>query len=118
MNRLLLAFALLAVGCVSQPPLVLDAQNPSLALSPLGLKMGDRLVTIPDVLDALDDRDIPKTRVIHIYLDPSVRDLKPARQLIAALRARGYPRAVLVTSRHAESFAPPPPKENDRRLRR
>lgn len=109
MRAVPLVAALLLGGCVSShPPLVLDADKPSLALSPLGFKMGNRLVQISDVLEALDDQDIPKTRVIHIYLDPAVRDLRPARQMMSSLRAAGYSRTVLVTSRHAEAFTPPP----------
>ncbi len=108
--RALLLFAtglliLFSVGCVSRPALQLDAREPSVSVSPLGIKIGNNLVQIRDVLNALDDGDVPKTRVIHIFLERDVRDMKVARQLLFSLRAAGYTRAVLVTKRHSESYA-------------
>lgn len=100
-----LSLLLSTVGCVSRPTLQLDAREPSVSVSPLGIKIGNNLVQIRDVLDALDDGDVPKTRVIHVFLESDVRDMKTARQLLFALRASGYTRAVLVTKRHSESYA-------------
>lgn len=95
--------ALLCCGCASQPPIVLDAANPSIRMSVQGVRLGDRLVRPEAVAEILEDADIPHDRAVHILLDPDVKDLKPARTLMGCLSRAGYTRPVLVTRRHAES---------------
>ncbi len=82
----------------------LDSDNPAVSVSMLGVKFGDRLVEPAEVPEILKDYGIPRNRVIHIQLDPSVRDLRQARFLMWCLAKAGYTRSVLVTKRHAESF--------------
>ena len=83
--------------------LELDAQHPAVSVCTFGVKFGDELVNPEEVAEILADYDIPHDRVIHILLDPEVKDLRPARYLMATLRRAGYTRPVLVTKRHAES---------------
>lgn len=105
---------LLTTGCASRPPLVLDSEDPSVSVSTLGVKIGDNLVKPQEVVRALRDSDIPPTRVVHILLEPDVRDMKPVRQFMNYLRANGYTRAILVTKRHAESHAVEKPRKGFR----
>ena len=56
-----------------------------------------------EVSEMLEDYDVPHDRVIHILLNPEVKDLRPARTLMGYLSRAGYTRPVLVTKRHAES---------------
>ena len=95
--------SLLAGGCATHREMNLDSQNPSVRVSRQGILFGDTFVNPQDVPEILDDYDIPKDRTIHIRLDQDVRDLRPARYLMAVLRKAGYTRPVLVTERHAES---------------
>jgi len=94
---------LLSVGCASRPPITLDLKNPSVSVSSLGIKIGNELVRPQDVVEALEDNDIPKTRVVHILLEPDVKDMSEARQLMAYLCLNGYSRPILVTKRHSEA---------------
>lgn len=94
---------LMTTGCASRPPIVLDSENPSVSISNFGIKIGDNIVKPQDVVEALEDNDIPKTRVVHILLEPDVRDMRQARYLMAYLRSNGYTRPILVTKRHSES---------------
>ena len=100
---LLLLLGCLALGCAAHRTLELDAQHPAVSVTTLGVKFGDELVQPEEVAEILTDYDIPHDRVIHILLDPEVKDLRPARVLMAYLRKAGYTRPVLVTKRHAES---------------
>ena len=90
-------------GCRAQRTLELDAQHPAVRVSTQGVLFGDRYVKPEEVPEILADYDVPHTRAIHILLDPDVRDLRPARYLMANLRKAGYTRPVLVTKRHAVS---------------
>ena len=99
-----LYMCLLTCGCATQRTLDLDAQNPAVRVSTQGFLFGDRYVAPAQVPAILEDYDVPHDRVIHILLDADVRDLRPARLLMAHLRKAGYTRPVLVTKRHAESF--------------
>ena len=92
-----------ALGCATHRTLELDAQHPAVSVCTLGVKFGDELVKPEEVAEILTDYDVPHDRVIHILLDPEVKDLRPARYLMATLRRAGYTRPVLVTKRHAES---------------
>ena len=106
-----LCAALLACGCATRREVGLDAQHPSVRVSRLGILFGDTFVNPQEVPEILDDCDVPKTRTIHIRLDPDVRDLGPARTLMGYLGRAGYMNAVLVTERHAESVNLGKPKK-------
>ena len=100
-------------GCASQRMLELDAQHPAVRVSTQGVLFGDRYVQPTEVAEILEDYDIPHDRVIHIRLDPDVKDLRPARFLMGVLARAGYTRPVLVTERHAmsENFGKRKPAE-------
>ena len=95
--------ACIALGCATHRTLELDAQHPVVSVCTLGVKFGDELVKPEEVVEILEDYDIPHDRVIHILLEPEVKDLRPARYLMGCLSHAGYTRPVLVTKRHAES---------------
>jgi len=99
-----LYMCLLNCGCASQRVLSLDMEDPSIHVTTDGVLMADKRVTVSEVVEILDDNDIPKTRTIHILLEPDVKDLRLAQALMAYLAKKGYKRPVLVTQRHAESF--------------
>ena len=99
-----LYMCLLSCGCTTARSLELDAKNPAVRVSLQGVLFDDRFVTAAEVPARLRDYDVPKDRVIHILLDADVRDLRPARLVMAHLRRAGYTRPVLVTKRHADSF--------------
>lgn len=90
-------------GCASQRTLELDARHPAVRVSTRGILFGDQYVQPTEVAGILEDYDIPHDRVIHIQLDPDVKDMRPARTLMGYLSKAGYTRPVLVTKRHAES---------------
>lgn len=130
-----LYMCLLTCGCATQRTLELDAQNPAVRVSTQGVLFGDRYVKPTQVPEILSDYGVPHDRVIHILLDPDVRDLRPARFLMGVLGRAGYTRPVLVTERHAESFVaekkpkkasvtsggsrrPPPPRPKTIRYKR
>ena len=105
----------LCCGCAtSRTSIELDARHPALRMTPSGVLFGGKSVRPQDVPGILGDYDVPCHRTIHILLDEDVRDLRPARFLMACLARAGYTRSVLVTKRHAESIvrdrrkAPPP----------
>ena len=100
---LLLLLGCVALGCATHRTLELDAQHPAVSVTTLGVKFGDELVKPEEVPGILEDYDVPHDRVIHILLDPEVKDLLPARTLMGYLSRAGYTRPVLVTRRHAES---------------
>lgn len=95
---------LLNCGCASSRIVSLDARDPSIRVAVGGLYIGEDRVTIKEVPELLKDNDIPKTRTIHILMEPDVKDLREARALMAYLAHEGYTRPVLVTKRHAESI--------------
>ena len=96
-------FAIAGLGCASHRVVQLDAQNPAVRCAMSGVYFGNDRVEISDVPEILEDYDIPHDRVIHIRLDPDVKDLREARALMVSLARNGYTRPVLVTERHAES---------------
>ena len=100
---LLLLLGCVALGCTTHRTLELDAKHPAVSVSTLGVKFGDELVKPEEVPGILEDYDVPHDRVIHIQLEPDVRDLMPARTLMGYLSRAGYTRPVLVTRQHAES---------------
>ena len=99
-----LYMCLLSCGCSTHRALELDAKNPSVRISTRGVLFADRYVRPQEVPSCLEDYDVPHDRVIHILLDPDVKDLRPARFLMACLSKAGYTRPVLVTKRHAEAI--------------
>ena len=74
-----------------------------MSVTTLGVKFGNTIVKPEEVPGILEDYDVPHDRVIHIQLEPGVRDLMPARTLMGYLSRAGYTRPVLVTHQHAES---------------
>lgn len=90
-------------GCATRRVVQLDAKNPSIRYSNHGVYFGGDRVEPHEVPRILEDYDVPHDRVIHIRLDPDVRDLRGARALMAHIAHGGYTRPVLVTERHAES---------------
>ena len=100
---LLLLLGCVALGCTTHRTLELDARHPAVSVTTLGVKFGDELVKPEEVAGILEDYDVPHDRVIHIQLEPDVRNLMPARTLMGYLSRAGYTRPVLVTHQHAES---------------
>lgn len=98
-----LYMCLLNCGCATRRTIELDAEHPAIAVSREHVRFGDTIVRPEEVPEILDDYDIPKKRTIHILLEPEVRDMRPARYLMACLARAGYTRPVLVTKKHAES---------------
>lgn len=98
-------------GCASSRMLDLDAQDPTIRMSTQGVYVGDRHVELQEVPSILEDCDIPHERVVHILLEPDVKDLRPARTLMGYLSRAGYTRPVLVTKRHSESINIGKPKK-------
>ena len=89
----------------------LDATHPELRLTSDGVWVGEERVDPRDLIDTLEDADIPKTRTIHILIEQDMRDLRAAQALMALLAKGGYTRPVLVTKRHAESVNVGKPKK-------
>ena len=100
---LLLLLGCAALGCTTHRTLELDARHPAVSVTTLGVKFGDELVKPEEVPEILEDYDVPHDRVIHIQLEPDVKNLMPARTLMGYLSRAGYTRPVLVTHQHAES---------------
>ena len=100
---LLLLLGCVALGCTTHRTLELDAKHPAVSVSALGVKFGNELVKPEEVAEILEDYDVPHDRVIHIQLEPDVKNLMPARTLMGYLSRAGYTRPVLVTHQHAES---------------
>ena len=104
MSKVLLLFlACVALGCTTRRTLELDARHPAVSVTTEGVKFGDELVQPEEVAGILEDYDVPHDRVIHIQLEPDVKNLMPARTLMGYLSRAGYTRPVLVTRQHAES---------------
>ena len=97
------AVLLFCAGCAAHRTLELDAHHPAVRVTTQGVLFGEEHVEPTEVAEILEDYDVPHDRVIHILLDEDVKDLKPARFLMACLGRAGYTRPVLVTKRHAES---------------
>ena len=101
--RFLFVILACCAGCATHRTLELDAQHPAVSVTTLGVKFGDEFVKPEEVAEILADYDVPHDRVIHIQLEPDVKNLMPARTLMGYLSRAGYTRPVLVTKRHAES---------------
>lgn len=100
-----LYMTLLSCGCSSTPVVQLDMRDPSISYSDFGIKIDDTPVNAVEVVKILKENDIPTDRVIHIRVEPDIRDLSGARTLMGILAKGGYTRPVLVTERHSESYA-------------
>lgn len=98
-----LYMVLLNCGCSTRRTLELDIRHPAVRMSTQGVLFDGKFVRPEEVAEILEDYDVPHDRVIHILLDPEVKDLRPARTLMGYLSMAGYTRPVLVTKRHAES---------------
>ena len=107
----ILYMAFLNCGCTTQRSLELDARHPAVRVSTRGVLFGDELVRPQEVPEILEDYDVPHDRVIHIRLDPDVKDLRPATAVRVGLARAGYTRSILVTERHAESINLGKPKK-------
>ena len=104
--------ALLLFGCATQKEIEYDAQHPAVRVSRSGILLHDEFVKPEKVVEHFTEYGVPHDCTIHIRLDPDVRDLRPARYLMAVFRKAGYTRPVLVTSRHAESVNLGKPAKN------
>jgi hypothetical protein len=63
-----------------------------------------KIVKPHEVAQMLKDREIPKTRTIHVLVDDSaLNDLSEARMVLNYLRAAGYTRNALVTKKRGSS---------------
>lgn len=98
-----LYMCLINCGCTTRT-IGLDPENTSISVSVEGVKFDGRIVAPTEVPELLEEYGIGQRRVIHIFLEPEVRDLREARFLMGCLAKAGYTRPVLVTKRHAESF--------------
>ena len=107
----ILYMAFLNCGCTTHRSLELDARHPAVRVSTRGVLFGDELVRPQEVPEILEDYDVPHDRVIHIRLDPDVKDLRPATAVRVGLARAGYTRSILVTERHAESINLGKPKK-------
>ncbi len=100
----ILYMCLLSCGCTTTRTLELDAAHPAVRVSTTGIYFGEERVEPYEVVEALEDREVPHTRTIHILIDAeAARNLADAQFLMATLAKAGYTRPVLVTKRHAES---------------
>jgi len=101
----LLYMILLSCGCTTQRTLEFDARDPSFRYTTHGVCIGERPVSIQEVVETLEDCGIPHDRVIYVRLESDVRDLRGARLLMAVLAQNGYTRTVLVTERRSEAVS-------------
>jgi hypothetical protein len=88
-------------GCKSYGDLHLDARNPVVSISPVGVSFAGVIVKPEKVPRILESYEVPHDRTIHIMLNSDMRNLASARQLMAILCKAGYRRPVLVTERKA-----------------
>jgi len=99
-----LYMCLLTCGCASSQAVRLDSKDPDIHYTVRGIEIEGEPATVEEVLERLQDEEIPHDRVVHIRLEPDVKDLRGARFLMACLAKAGYRRPVLVTERHSESL--------------
>lgn len=99
-----LSACLLVCGCTTPQALELDADNTPIRVTTQGVLFWDESVAPTEVAEILDSYDVPHERAICILLDPDVKDLCPARYLMACMARAGYSSTVLVTQRHGEAL--------------
>lgn len=96
----ILYMCVLNCGCTTRK-IALDAENPAVSVSSLGVTFGDELVKPEEVPGILADYDVPKSRVVHILVDQQeMANLGEAKKLMWYLARAGYTRSVLVTEQH------------------
>ncbi len=82
-----------------------DATKPSVAITPNGIKFGNRLVLPREVPGLLEEHGVPKDATIHILLDDNYVDRHTPWVFQRAILARaGYTRSILVSKRRASSM--------------
>ncbi len=94
-------------GCATSPTgeLRFDASKPCVAITPNGIKFGDRLVLPQEVPGLLKKHGVPKDATIHILLDDEYVDRRaPWVFQHNVLGRAGYRRSILVSKRRAESM--------------
>ncbi len=83
-----------------------DAAKPCVAITPNGIKFGERLVLPQEVPELLESHGVPKDATIHILLDDNYVDRRaPWVFQHNILGKAGYRRSILVSKRRAESRA-------------
>ena len=100
-----LYMCLVNCGCATSRSVTLDAQNPAFRMTERELFCGERRIKVDEMIDILESNDIPKTRTVHVLLEPGVKDLTAPKFVMAYLAKHGYTRPVLVTKRHGESYS-------------
>jgi len=95
---------LLNCGCASSRQLEFTAETPAVRITVKDVRFAEEVVDPRTIPSRLESYDVPKSRTIHIRVDPDVRDYTVARAVMAILAHGGYKRPMLVTERHAESF--------------
>ena len=113
------AFALFAAlvfgGCATPIAYEFDSEHPSFRYSTKGILLGNRFITPDEMLDILEDNGIPHSRTINILIeDEDMKNLAPARMVLAYLAKNGYRRAIFVTERHTASESVKPGRARGR----
>ncbi len=93
-------------GCAtSSREIRFDAAEPCVAITPNGIKFGERLVLPKEVPGLLEAHGVPKDATIHILLDDNYIDRRaPWVFQHNILGKAGYRRSILVSKRRAESM--------------
>ena len=113
-----LYMCLVNCGCTTTKIIELDARKPSIRVSTQGFLIGNRYVKPDEIIEALNDYEIPHDRVIHILIDEDMEtNLKPARVFMGMLAKNGYRRSVLVTKKHAESAVVTEEEKREREMK-
>ncbi len=93
-------------GCINPPREIrFDAAKPCVAITPQGIKFGEKLVLPQEVPELLEDHGVPKDATIHILLDDNYTDRRaPWVFQHNILGKAGYRRSIFVSKRRAESM--------------
>lgn len=103
---------LLNCGCVTERALELDPSHPAVRVAVSGVYFGEKRVEPSQVVEILQENQVPFDRTIHILIEPkALYNLSDARLLMATLAKAGYTRPVLVTKRHGEAVTIEKPEE-------
>lgn len=90
-------------GCASTP-IDVSQDDSDIVVKSSGVTIYGKIVKPHEVAKMLKDREIPKTRTIHVLVDDSaLNDLSEARMVLNYLRAAGYTRNALVTKKRGSS---------------
>lgn len=90
-------------GCATRRTIEMDAQHPAIELTAGGVRLYDECMTAKELVEALEDADVPHERAIPILIDPKAVNMRTARALMSYLAKSGYRRPVLVTAGISES---------------